>query len=175
MRWEDIPQLTSWGSYEVQYGLFEDFIRHIESEEAEYYLELNPDFQRGHVWTEQQQVSYIEYVISGGKTGTILLNAYDWPQVKKRGDYVCVDGLQRITAIKKFYHNEIKAFSHYYSEFEGKLPFLKYSIPVNVNNLKTREEVLKWYIELNSGGTPHTVEEIEKVRDLLRKEKENNK
>ena len=49
MRWEDIPQLTSWGSYEVQYGLFEDFIRHIESEEAEYYLELNPDFQRGHV------------------------------------------------------------------------------------------------------------------------------
>ena len=86
-----------------------------------------------------------------------------------------MDGLQRITAIKKFYHNEIKAFSHYYSEFEGKLPFLKYSIPVNVNNLKTREEVLKWYIELNSGGTPHTVEEIEKVRDLLRKEKENNK
>ena len=25
-------------------------------------LELNPDFQRGHVWTEQQQIAFLEYL-----------------------------------------------------------------------------------------------------------------
>jgi len=36
-----------------------------------------------------------------------------------------------------------------------------------VNNLKTRKEVLQWYIEFNSGGTVHTDAEIQRVKKLL--------
>ena len=32
-------------------------------------LQLNPDFQRGHVWTEDQQVKFLEFILRGGKTG----------------------------------------------------------------------------------------------------------
>ena len=87
-----------------------------------------------------------------------------------RGDFVCVDGLQRITAIQRFMNNEIKAFDTYYKDFEDKLP-RDLDMIVNVNNLKTRKEVLQWYIEMNNGGTPHTKEEINRVKILLETEK----
>ena len=34
-------------------------------------------------------------------------------------------------------------------------------------SVKTREEVLSWYLDLNSGGTVHTEEELTKVRGLI--------
>ena len=38
-------------------------------------LQLNPEFQRGHVWTEEQQIAWVEYYLRGGKSGnTIYLN-----------------------------------------------------------------------------------------------------
>jgi len=83
---------------------------------------------------------------------------------------VCVDGLQRLTACMRFINNEIPAFEHYYKEFEGWMP-LDIDLLFNVNNLKTKAEVLVWYIEFNTGGTVHTEEEINKVKMLLEKEK----
>lgn len=47
---------------------------------------------------------------------------------------------------------------------------IRQGFKINVNNLLTRREVLQWYVEFNSGGTPHTTEELDRVRALLRKE-----
>ena len=44
---------------------------------------------------------------------------------------------------------------------------MSYTIKFNVNNLQTREELLTWYLEMNTGGTPHSDEEIERVKGLL--------
>ena len=38
---------------------------------------------------------------------------------------------------------------------------------LNVNDLKSEREVLQWYIDMNVGGTPHTTEEIERVKKLI--------
>ena len=81
-------------------------------------------------------------------------------------DFVCVDGLQRITAVLRFLNNEIKAFGYYYNEYEDKLPF-EVDLLININNLKTEKEVLQWYVDLNEGGTPHTSEEIDKVKQMI--------
>lgn len=170
MKFTDLPQLTKQGSYVTSCD-FPFFIEHIDKEVSEG-LVLNPDFQRGHVWTEEQQVAFIEYFLMGGDIGIIHFNAPHWPDVSVNDDYVCVDGLQRITAFQKFYNNEIKAFGMYYKDFDDKRP--RHWITYSVNNLKTRQEVLQWYIEMNSGGTPHSKEEIDRVKDLLRKETENH-
>lgn len=168
MRFKDLPRLTKVGSYYVTYEL-KYFIPHI-LEEIEEGLILNPDFQRGHVWTEEQQVKFIEYFLMGGDTGIIHFNAPCWPNVDNDGTYVCVDGLQRLTAFMRYYNNEIKAFGYYYKEMEGRPDNI---IKISVNNLKTRKEVLQWYIEMNSGGTPHSNEEISKVKKLLVEEVSN--
>lgn len=43
------------------------------------------------------------------------------------------------------------------------------SFTINVNDLKTEREVLQWYVDMNAGGTPHTKEEIQKVKDMISK------
>lgn len=82
-------------------------------------------------------------------------------------DYVCVDGLQRITAAQKFIHNEIKVFGSYFDEYEDKMRLVNNTLILNVNDLKSEKEVLQWYIDMNAGGTPHTTEEIDRVKKLI--------
>lgn len=128
-RFKDIPQFTSGGSYQVNYSLT-SLVREIEEEVNEMGLQLNPEFQRGHVWTEEQQIAWLEYHLRGGKSGnTIYLNNPFWssyrePKQNEYSDYVCVDGLQRITAAQRFVHNEIKVFGSYFKEYEDRLQMM---------------------------------------------------
>jgi uncharacterized protein with ParB-like and HNH nuclease domain len=170
MKYRDIPQYTSQGNYSPTMRLRE-FIKWIDENIEELGLQLNPDFQRGHVWTEEQQIKYIEHLLKGGRTANVIyFNHPNWMGSWK-GDFVCVDGLQRTTAIQRFMNNEIPVFGIYLDEFEDKDYMLRsIEIIVNVNNLKTRKEVLQWYIEFNSAGTIHTEEEINRVKLLLEKE-----
>lgn len=172
-RFKDIPQFTSAGTYQVNYPLT-SLVRYIEEEIEEMGLQLNPGFQRGHVWTEEQQVAWLEYHLRGGKSGnTIYLNNPFWtsyrsPKPGEYSDYVCVDGLQRITAAQRFIHNEIKVFGSYFDEYEDSLRLINdATMLLNVNDLKTEKEVLQWYIDMNAGGTPHTKTEIERVQRML--------
>ena len=169
MRFSDIKQFTSYGSYEVEQSL-RSLPEWVEDQQNDLNLQLNPDFQRGHVWTKQQEISYIEYLLRGGSSArTILFNHPGW-MTDWEGDFVCVDGLQRLTACLKFMNDELPVFNNYFfHDFEDKIP-RDISLRININNLKTRKEVLSWYIELNSGGTVHTDAEINRVKELLKKE-----
>lgn len=171
MKFKDIPQFTSDGNYTVNMGL-EYFVNWIDEHIKGLELQLNPDFQRGYVWNQEQQIAYIEFLLKGGKTArTIYFNHPEW-MGNWQGEFVCVDGLQRITAIQKFINNEIPAFGYFINDYEDKRILLrKIDVIINVNNLKTRKEVLQWYIEFNSGGTVHTEEEINRVKKLLEEEK----
>jgi len=83
-----------------------------------------------------------------------------------KGVMELVDGKQRFEAARKFMRNEISVFGSLYRDFTDHLP-LQVSFSINVNNLKTRAEVLQWYIDLNAGGVAHTDDEISKVRAML--------
>ena len=134
-------------------------------------LQLCPDFQRGHVWTEQQQIAFVEFVLQGGRSGrTIYLNNPNWMGKGHQSgytDFVCVDGLQRITAIRRFLNDEIRVFGHRYSDFDGPTDLLRHGMVININDLKTKKEVLRWYIQMNAGGTPHSDGEIQRVKEMM--------
>lgn len=170
MKFRDIPQFISDGSYQIDVSweyLMELIDKWIERDG----LQLNPDFQRGHVWTEEQQVKFLEFVLHGGKTGrTLYFNDPYWHTCRPKtgySDFVCVDGLQRITAIWRFMHDQIRVFGLLYSQFEGETDLIRHSMKINVNDLKTKREVLQWYIQMNAGGMPHSPEEIQKVQKLM--------
>lgn len=48
-------------------------------------FELNPDFQRGHVWTDSQRTAYAEAFIRKA-TGRILFNCPGWSKAYLEGD-----------------------------------------------------------------------------------------
>lgn len=184
MRFRDIPTFTKSGSYEIDVPL--SFIKSaIEEYKETYGLEMNPDFQRGNVWTEQQQIAYLEYFFRGGKSANVIyFNHPDFGRgIEEDCDIpnmVLVDGLQRLTAIIKFVDNELPVFGGYYfKDFEDRPRDTLYRLKFNVNDLQHRREVLKWYIDMNSGGTVHSDEEIKRVQKLLdedlKKSKANSK
>lgn len=182
MNFRDIPQFCQDGHYQINtcLDMFDDNIKRYE---IEYGLILNPDFQRGHVWSKAQQIAFVEYFLKGGRSGrTFYFNHPQWMNWNaKKGEYrdfVVVDGLQRITALLAFVRGELPAFGLYvYSLlnppnvecFQGKLMHLKCNsnLIININNLPTRAHVLRWYLQMNSGGTPHTKAELQRVKDML--------
>jgi len=168
-RFQDIPQFTKQGSWECDFqldGLWHQVVKWQEEDG----LDLDPYFQRAHVWTESQQIAWLEFFLRGGKSGRVLFFNHpgwfrDW-----KGTPVIVDGKQRLEAIRRFIHDEIRVFGSLRSEFTDTLR-MTHTMKLNMNDLRTRAEVLQWYVEFNSGGTPHTIEEIDRVRELLAKER----
>lgn len=171
MKFRDIPQMIgSIGCYRVDmpWAHLEKWLHSHKD------LELNPDFQRGHVWTEAQQASYIEFRLRGGRSGRELyFNAPGYSRGVNKG-MVCVDGLQRLTAVRRFLSNELRVFGSFFSGYEdpGMMDFvgMNATFSVHIEELTTKAEVLRWYLEMNTGGVIHTDEEIDRVQILLDKE-----
>lgn len=167
-KFDDIPHFTRDGSWECDFPMKRVW-HNIEEFQRTQGLDIDPDFQRAHVWTESQQVAWIEFFLRGGKTSRVIyLNKPSWHNSAKTGydDFVLVDGKQRLEAIRRFIYNEIRAFGSYYREFTDSLRITQ-TIKFNINDLQTRREVLQWYLDFNSGGVVHSAEEINRVRDLL--------
>lgn len=167
-RFSDIPKMTRTGRNESAYDL-KGFVRTIEKYIHEDELNLYPDFQRGLVWTEEQQIAYVEFLLRGGKTGTVVyLNHPGWMTDFNPGTvgFTCVEGVQRITALSRFCHNDLPVFGSFLSEFEDRIPASVW-LYININNLQTRKEVMQWYVDMNSGAVAHTPEEIVRVRKLI--------
>lgn len=171
-RFRDIPKFSSrcrWSADMVPDYL----LSWIKEEQKEMGLNLEPDFQRGHVWTRKQQIDYITYCLQGGTSGRdIYFNCMYWDEGKPvpGKEYVCIDGLQRITAWDQFLKDQFPVFGSCRSEFIDRFP-VSVTLKVHVNDLQTREEVLRWYLGMNSGGTDHDPKEIERVMALLKEEK----
>jgi hypothetical protein len=152
---------------DVSWRYLEEWI----TSQAEINLNLDPDFQRAHVWTRQQQTAYVEYVLRGGEAAKELyFNCVGW-NASKTGDFVIVDGKQRLEAARAFLRGDVPVFSKTLPEWGGAADDvlrLHFGFKVYINDLGTREEVLKWYLDINTGGTPHTEVEILKVEIMLR-------
>lgn len=162
---------------DVPWDFLDEQLRHYSDTTCGQPLDICPDFQRGHVWTEEQQIAYVEFMLKEPQSGRELyLNHPNWMGSFK-GEFVLVDGLQRLTAALKYIHGEIPAFGFYLKDMTlGKRTGINalptaVSFSINIAKLKTRAEVLQWYLDFNAGGTPHAKSEIERVRELLYKEK----
>ena len=166
-RFRDIPQFTKASAYHVDVA-WDYMFREWLPEMLNHGLDLNPDFQRGHVWTEEQQIRYCEFILRGGHSSKeIYINDPHWNKTFKDGYAVLVDGKQRIEAARRFIQNEIKVFGHFKDDFTDRLDFLKARFSVNINDLATKAEVYQWYLDLNDGGVAHTKAELDKVRKLM--------
>jgi hypothetical protein len=175
---DDLPKRMGWGNYQVEVSW-----RFLEEQLADWKhdlgLDLDPDFQRGHVWTETQQRAYVEFCLTGGKNANfILFNARGWNgrSTEGMGPLELVDGKQRLTAILRFLHDDLSVFDDVpglgpvFRRDLDRLDSVDLRLSVFINGLNTRAEVLRWYLELNSGGTPHTQEELDKVRGMAANE-----
>jgi hypothetical protein len=168
---QDIPQFPSWGAYQIDVA-WNQVEFHLGDLAKSLNVDLSPDFQRGHVWTREQQISFVEFVLSGGKSGRdILWNCPSWHKPSNDKDtIVLVDGKQRLQAVREFMADRLPAFGSLHREFGGRLRGTMVRFSWHVNDLPTKRDVLEWYLALNSGGTVHTDDELNRVRGMLNAE-----
>lgn len=171
---KSIQKFTRSASYEIDVSWL-SVERTLEELSRPYGLDLDPDFQRAHVWTEKQQIRYVEFRLRDGHSGgQIQFNQSGWMKASEsRGEPVClVDGKQRLEAVRRFLANEIPAFGTLYQDYTSVMRLMSGGARFRfcVNDLATRAEVLQWYIDLNAGGVAHTDDEIGNVRALLARE-----
>ena len=163
-------------TYEVDYA-WPYFFKLFLQETANDYggLELNPDFQRGHVWTVAQQTHFIENVMRKIVPLSGLFVQFNCPNWNWSGvqtgelpiGFQCIDGLQRITAVSEFIAGNIHPFGLGPADLQDTFFTAQaYKFRVAVYTFQTRRELLRHYLDFNAGGTPHADEEIARVKKL---------
>lgn len=167
-RFRDIPQFTRTGNYQINVAWC--YIEQTLTSFAP--LDMDPDFQRGHVWTQAKQSAFVEFILRGGKSSRVIyFNAPGWNGRGIAGTTQLVDGKQRLEAVRKFMANELQIFRNcHFRDFTDRIRLVGHDFIFCVNDLQTRAEVLQWYLDLNSGGVVHTDDEIAKVQQMLTKE-----
>lgn len=178
MKIDDIPRFFNPPSYRVHapWNHIENMLDQYDDREIAGSLGLNldPDFQRGHVWSEDKQIAFVEYCLKGGQSSRdLFFNHPNW-MGSYAGEMTLVDGKQRLEAVRRFVRDDLAIFDgHKLSTFDRPGTLLRGThahLIFNVNNLPDRKSLLEWYLQLNDGGVVHTKSELNKVRKLLEKE-----
>ncbi len=136
-----------------------------------------------HVWTDAQRVAFIEAVICGVSVSNRITiahvgrRAYDLSRGVKGLHAVLLDGKQRLETIRRFMRGELRVFAGVGGRDEGyafnemSTAFQRigrFSVEWRIVVVPTWEDVLRLYLLMNGGGTPHTAEELDRVRAMLR-------
>jgi len=136
------------------------------------HMDLNPDYQRGHVWTVKQSENFMGHLLEGGACPAFIIHEGDISKEDYQNEMV--DGQQRARAILGWFDGVVGArlsdgrgvwFSNC-TKTESLGIRLGITVPINWGKW-TRKERLKLYLKLNRGGTVHTDAEIERVTQML--------
>lgn len=146
-------------------------------------LELNPEFQRGHVWKLNQQIAFVENLLRGidiNKTirfNDLTMRPYDDADDILKNKIICIDGLQRLTAIIDFVDGKYKVFNNQLSyddilnhpdKASMRRIFNSALLQFEFLQITSYKEVLEYYIDLNFGGVAHTPADIQIAKDILK-------
>lgn len=142
---------------------------------------LSPTYQRGPVWSRAQQMNYIGHVLTGGVSPPIYCQRHDSPKHTSTAKWYdlpveVLDGRQRLQAVLDFIEGQIPArvldgTEHrdlWYKDFdarERRAHTMSTSVVFMDISFKER---LTLYLRLNNGGTPHSAEDLQKVREMLK-------
>ena len=112
-----------------------------------------PEYQRGFVWSEAQQVKLIESIWRGIPIGYWAI-VYDLGDPQ---DGLLIDGQQRLTTIARYISGYFPVYGAYWDDLSVvyQRRFMKTHFPHYAIKGATPDQVREYYELLNFGGTPH--------------------
>lgn len=121
-------------------------------------MDLAPAYQRGSVWTLKQQEDFMGHLLQGGEVMPLIVQ-----RVPDSGQGEMLDGKQRAEAILAWLDEVIGARMDdgellFRSDVEG--PLQRITIKIRYVNMPW-EARKRFYVRLNSAGTPHTAAQLD--------------
>ena len=161
----DIPKITN-AEYKINV-FWKDLKNWFTGIEKDVWLELNPEYQRWYVWSEEQKIKYIEYMLKWGRSAKeVYFNCPGWNNGTYKWPLELVDWKQRISAILDFLDSKIPAFWHYYNEYRDKV---SNDMIFYINDLENPVDVVNWYLDMNTGWSIHTEKDLKTAYDYKQK------
>jgi Protein of unknown function DUF262 len=114
-----------------------------------------PPFQRPAVWTQAQQIRFVESCWLGLPIGAFIYNraSYDSPY-----DNWLLDGQQRVTAVLAYMNDAFPVFDNLFSELtvvDRRFWDMGTAFPCMETNIEDPDLLREVYDRLAYGGTPH--------------------
>ena len=135
-------------------------------------MDLDPDYQRGHVWAHEQKVALIDSVFRNIDIGkfTVIRKPF---RENRDHYYEMLDGKQRFTALMEFFEDRFQYRGLYFSElhWRDQNHFENYSVSYAETEPLTDEQKYHYFLKLNVSGRPVDPAHIEKVEKMLEAEK----
>lgn len=148
-------------------------------------LDLNPPYQRGDVWTEDQRIALVYSWLTGATIPSITINdrsGREWVGAplpsNGTGWYACIDGKQRMTTAVMWMRGEFAVPASWFpadcvaiTEVTADGSYVRYTglnergqsrstdrtaIPVGMGEFATVQAEAQVYLLLNGGGTPQS-------------------
>jgi hypothetical protein len=132
-------------------------------------LVLDPDYQRGYVWSDEDKSSLIESIFESRDIGSFIL--YKRPPPDYRLEVI--DGKQRISAILDFYTSKFAYKGVYYHQlsFKDRIHFERFAATwTEINQVVSRKYLLQVFLHVNVTGVPQDKSHLSHVKSLLSKE-----
>lgn len=134
-------------------------------------VDFEPDYQRDFVWELEDKVSLINSIFNNidiGKFVFINKGVMNPSEI--------LDGKQRLKTICDFYEGKFQYKGYYFRELSYKDQRFFEDYNVNVGEVEdiSREQILRYFIMLNTGGKLMAKEQLDKVKKMLVKEEISN-
>ena len=144
----------------------------------DYGIDLEPEYQRGNVWNDQQKYNLIDSIFKNVDIGKFTIIRRPWgpdgnkPLTPKL--YEMLDGKQRLTAVYEYYIGRFMYKGKYFYELHGRDQnhFKHFTINWAETEPLTKEQKYRYFLKLNTTGTPVDENHINKVRELWVLEKQ---
>ncbi len=152
---------------------------------------LDPSYQRGSVWTDDQRLDLIYSMLSGYPVGALILNQRDGERWGLGVDYAVIDGRQRLEALCDWFRGDLaipaswvpaswiqpdtvfvdQGDGHYITEAnlteEGTTHMeAAMSVAVVTARLPTEQAEAEVYRLVNAGGTGHTAADLDRAASI---------
>jgi hypothetical protein len=133
-------------------------------------IDLNPSYQRGNVWSLEDKVSLIDSIFNDIEIGRIVLMKRPYED-RRNHMYEMIDGKQRLTTLLEFYEDRFEykglKFSQMHPADQGH--FGQKQMAVIEAPEMSEQEILEYFIRVNTSGRPVNPEHLDKVKNMIKK------
>lgn len=134
-------------------------------------VDFEPEYQREHIWELDDKVALIDSIFNNIDIGKFSFIFNDDEKWRKTGlSYEILDGKQRLTALCEFYEGRFEYKGYKFRELSKKdrHHFLSYVVNLGEVRDATEQQVIEYFIKLNTHGRIMSQDHLDKVRKMIK-------
>jgi hypothetical protein len=154
---------------DIRLNYSQTFLETLMSKAYHFGINFDVDYQRDYVWSEEDKILLIDSIFNNVDIGKFVFARKEYCDLYL---YEPIDGKQRTRAILDFYENRFPYKGKYFNDLsrKDKKWFTTFTINIAEVGDISKEQILKYFIMLNTTGKTMDKNHLDKVIKMLEQE-----